>query len=250
LIALDLALGLGDYYDIGALYSDELGSADFYYKLLNAGFRIAATGGTDNFSDVFLDPPPGSDRTFAHLTGALNQRNWFDAIKRGRTFFSTGPILMLQVDGREPGDEITVAASGPTSVRVKADLVSIAPVETLEILVNGDVVQTVRATDPLKASFDGSVEVPQGGWVAARATGAKSKYLGDDYAFAQTSPVYVVRGGRRFLKQTDVQFLAETMDAIWTRVERSRWRSDAERDAFRAAVQKAKAYYQGLLKLP
>jgi hypothetical protein len=30
LIALDAALGLGDYYDIGALYSDERGSADFY----------------------------------------------------------------------------------------------------------------------------------------------------------------------------------------------------------------------------
>ena len=41
LIALDVALGLGDYYDIGALYSDERGSADFYYRLLNAGFRIA-----------------------------------------------------------------------------------------------------------------------------------------------------------------------------------------------------------------
>ena len=76
LIALDLALGLGDYYDIGALYSDELGSADFYYRLLNAGFRVPATGGTDNFSDVWLDPPPGSDRTFARLTGPLTLQNW------------------------------------------------------------------------------------------------------------------------------------------------------------------------------
>ena len=48
-------------------WSDELGSADFYYRLLNAGFRIAATGGTDNFSDVWLDPPPGSDRTFVQV---------------------------------------------------------------------------------------------------------------------------------------------------------------------------------------
>ena len=131
-------------------------------------------------------------------------------------------------------------------MRVKAESVSIAPVETLEILVNGDVVQTVRATDPLRVTFDGSVDVPAGGWVAARATGPKSKYLGDDYAFAQTSPVYVVRGGRRFVKTADVQFLADTMDAIWTRVEKSRWRSDAERDAFKAAIDKAKAHYQQL----
>jgi TolB protein len=246
LIALDLALGLGDYYDIGALWSDELASADFYYRLLNAGFRVPATGGTDNFSDVFLDPPPGSDRTFAHLTGPLTHQNWIDAIKRGRTFFSTGPLLFLQVEGREPGEEIALAATAPAGLRVKADVTSIAPVDTLEILVNGEIVRTVRATDPKRVVFDGTVDVPVGGWVAARTTGPKSKYLGDDYAFAQTSAVYVVRGGERFVKAADVQFLSDTVDAIWTRVERSRWRSDAERTAFRAAIDKAKAYYAKL----
>src|SRR5262249_26588382 len=195
LIALDAALGLGDYYDIGALYSDERGSADFYYRLLNAGFRIPATGGTDNFSDVWIDPPPGSDRTFAHVTGPLSLQSWMNAVKRGRTFFSTGPILMLQVDGREPGDEIALAANASPAVRVKAELMSIVPVDSIEILVNGDVVQTEKAGDPTHIVFDGSVSVPEGGWVAARAAGPPSKYLGDDYAFAQTSPVYVVRGG-------------------------------------------------------
>ena len=95
--------------------------------------------------------------------------------------------------------------------------------------------------------FDGQVAVPRGGWVAARASGPASKYLGDDYAFAQTSPVYVVRGGKRYLNAADVQFLSETMDAIWARVERSRWRSDAERDAFRAAVDRGRAFYQRLM---
>jgi TolB protein len=249
LIAVDLALGLGDYYDIGALWSDELASADFYYRLLNAGFRVPATGGTDNFSDVFLDPPPGSDRTFAHVTGSLTHASWLEAIKRGRTFFSTGPLLLLTVDGREPGEEIAVTATAPTRMRVKADVVSIAPVETLEILVNGDIVQTVRATDPLKVAFDSDIDVPLGGWVAARTTGPKSKYLGDDYAFAQTSPVYVVRGNRRFVKASDVQFLFDTCDAIWARVEKARWRSDAERAAFKAAIDRAKAHYQQLARI-
>jgi hypothetical protein len=95
-------------------------------------------------------------------------------------------------------------------------------------------------------TFDGPIEVPFGGWVAARAIGPKSKYLGDDYAFAQTSPVYVVRNGRRFIKASDVQFLIETVDAIWARVERGRWRTDAERDAFRTAVDKARTFYQSL----
>lgn len=246
LIALDAALGLGDYYDVGSLYSDERASADFYYKLLNAGFHLPATGGTDNFSDVWLDPPPGSDRTFAHLTGPLTLANWRDAVKRGRTFCSTGPLLLFGVDGHEPGDTIRVGSDGPTSVHVTADLTSIVPVDVLDILVNGDVVKTVRPTDPKHVVFRGTIEVPQGGWIAARASGPASKYVGDDYAFVQTSPVYIVRAGRQYLNAADVRFLADTIDAIWTRVERSPWRSDRERDAFHAAVDQARAVYAKL----
>ena len=246
LIALDVALGLGDYYDIGALYSDERGSADFYYRLLNAGFRVAATGGTDNFSDVWIDPPPGSSRTFARLTGPLTLPNWFDAIKRGRTYFSSGPLVRFEVDDKGPGDEIPLPAGAAPSLHVIADVVSIAPLDSIEVLVNGEVAQTVKATDPLHISFKGRIEVPQGGWVALRASGPKSPYLGDDYAFAQTTPVYVVRGGRRYLKAADITFLSDTVRAIWSRVERARWRSDAERDAFRAAVDKALVVYEKL----
>src|SRR5690606_6107852 len=76
LIAMDVALGLGDFYDIGALWSDELYSADFYYRILNAGFRMPATGGTDNFADVWRDPPAGSDRTWARIDGPLTVQSW------------------------------------------------------------------------------------------------------------------------------------------------------------------------------
>ena len=247
LIALDAALGLGDYYDIGALYSDERGSADFYYRLLNAGFRIPATGGTDNFSDVWIDPPPGSSRTFARISGPLTLASWMDAIKRGRTYFSSGPLVRFEVEGKGPGEEIAMTSSAPATVHVVADVVSIAPLDAIDIIVNGVVSQTVRATNPLHVSLDGQVAVPDGGWVALRASGPKSAYLGDDYAFAQTTPVYIVRGGKRYLKAEDVQFLADTVTAIWTRVEKSAWRSDAERDTFRAAVDRARSVYQKLI---
>ena len=240
LIALDVALGLGDFYDIGALYSDELASAQFYYRLLNAGFRMPATGGTDNFSDVWRDPPPGSARTFARIDGSLTVASWLDAVRRGRTFMSTGPLLLLDVEGKQPGDEITDA---PAELRVRAEATSIAPIDSLQILVNGQVVRTVRGRDPTRITFQGGVPMPRGGWIAARVLGPASGYFGDDYAFAHTSPVYVVRAGQTFVDRADVQFLTRTVDAIWTRVEGARWRSVAERDQFRAAVDSARAGY-------
>jgi hypothetical protein len=123
---------------------------------------------------------------------------------------------------------------------------SITPLDSLQIIVNGEVASTVAARDSTHIVFDGQVAIPEGGWIAARVLGPHSKYIGDDYAFAHTSPVYIVRDGRPFVKQADAQFLAQTVDAIWARVEKARWRSDAERDRFRAAIDSARAVYTRL----
>jgi TolB protein len=247
LIPVDAALGKGDFYDIGALVSDELASAEFYYRLLNCGFRIAATSGTDNFSDVWRDPPPGADRAFVRIQGGLNLQNWMAGIKAGRTFGSTGPILLLDVEGRQPGDEIAIGSSTPVSLRVKVEMVSIAPVDQVEILVNGKVAYSERPADPNRLMIDRPVPVPDGGWVAARAIGPSHRYITDSYAFAQTSPVYVVRNGKKYVNPEDARFLLSAVDAIWTRTDAaSRWRSPAEREKFKAAIDQARAVYQSL----
>lgn len=246
LIALDAALGRGDFYDVAALYSDEIASAEFYYRLLNCGFRIPATGGTDNFSDVWRDPPPGSDRTYVRVDGPLTLESWLAGIQAQRTFASTGPLLFLEVAGREPGDEIVFGADAPTTLAVQAEAISIAPIERLEIVVNGEVAASVEAAaDSSRIVLEETVAVPQGGWIAARVLGPASRYVGDSYAFAHTSPVYVARGGRRFTSAEDARFLAEAVAALWARVdERAEWSTPAERERFHGAVEEARRVYE------
>lgn len=246
LIPVDAALGKGDYYDIGAVWSDEYSSAEMYYRLLNCGFRLPATSGTDNFSDVWRDPPPGADRTYVHVKGPLTLASWFAGIKSGHTFGSTGPLVFLNVAGREAGDEIDVAANGARALNVHAEATSIAPMSRLDIIVNGKVVDSVLASshsDSLRMTFNGSVPIPEGGWIAARVIGPSSRYVTDSYAFAQTSPVYVVRGGRRYTSAEDAHFLGAAVDAIWAHVEHSPWRSNEERDRFHSELTRARAVY-------
>jgi TolB protein len=169
-----------------------------------------------------------------------------DGVRRNRTFMSTGPVLFLDVDGHEPGDEVRLDARAPAGIRVRAEAVSIAPVGTLEIIVNGKVAKTVTATDSARIVFDGSVDIPEGGWIAARVTGPASRWVSDSYAFAHTSPVWVTRAGRTFISAEDAAFLARSVDALWQRVQRARWRSTAERDAFQAAVEEARRVYDGI----
>ncbi|HEY7896803.1 MAG TPA: hypothetical protein VIC03_00165, partial [Gemmatimonadaceae bacterium] len=87
------------------------------------------------------------------------------------------------------------------------------------------------------------VPIPEGGWIAARVIGPSSRYVTDSYAFAQTSPVYVVRGGRRYTSAEDAHFLGAAVDAIWAHVEHSPWRSNEERDRFHSELTRARAVY-------
>ncbi|MCI0432021.1 MAG: CehA/McbA family metallohydrolase [Gemmatimonadetes bacterium] len=243
LIPLDVALGRGDFYDIGAVYSDEIASTEMYYRLLNAGFHIPATAGTDNFSDVWRDPPPGTDRTFVRVDGPLTMDGWMAGIRAGRTFGTTGPLLLLDVAGHEPGDEIALASGAPAQLDVRVELHSIVPVDTIEIIVNGRVALAFAPADPAHAVFTASVSVPEGGWIAARARGPSSRYVADSYAFAQTSPVYVVRGGRPWRSADDARFLRDAVAALKARVERAAWRSPSAREQFMSAVDQAIRVY-------
>ena len=247
LVPVNFALGKGDFYDVASLPSDEMASTEVYYKMLNAGLRIAATGGTDNFSDVWRDPPPGTDRTYVRIEGELSLESWMDGIRAQRTFGSTGPLVFLDVAGREPGEEIALASTDELPVRAEA--VSIASMERLDIVVNGEVVQTVRASDPNRVEFNGVVSVPRGGWIASRVIGPSSRYLGDSHAFAHTSPVYVMRDGRQWTSAEDARFLAQGVAALWARVDRrAEWRTPVERERFRAAVQEAQDTYERIAR--
>ena len=171
------------------------------------------------------------------------------AAKRS-TFGTTGPLLFLEVEGKGPGEEIAPAASDRRELRVKVEAVSIAPPEKLEVIVNGRVAATATPADPQKISFSGSVAVPAGGWIAARVVGPASRYVSDSYAFAQTSPVYVVREGKPFTSAEDAIFLRDVVDAIRARVDsqQTRWRTTAEREKFKAAIEQARAVYDAIAK--
>ena len=111
---------------------------------------------------------------------------------------------------------------------------------------NGEVAASVSASDSGRIVLDRSVAVPAGGWIAARVIGPSSRYVADSYAFAQTSPVYIVRNGQPFTSAEDARFFVQTMDAILARVKDAPWRTTAEQAAFSAEVAKARAVYAAI----
>lgn len=249
-IPIDAALGAGDFYDVICFWYDELDNAEIYYRLLNAGFRLAATGGSDNFSDVWRDPGPGASRTYARLEGPLGVDAWLEAVRKRRTFATNGPLLFLTVDGVEPGGEIRVPEGGGGERLVVVEAASITPLSTVEIVVNGTAVEAFDAADRgERFRVEARVRTEEGGWIAARALGPRRSLVADSYAFAQTSPVWVVAGGREYRSEEDVRFLLAAAEAFRARVAiRDRWATMADRNHFLTRVDTAIEVYRNLLR--
>ena len=249
-IPVDVALGAGDFYDVICFWYDELANAEIYHRVLNAGFRIAATGGTDNFSDVWRDPGPGASRTYARVHGELSVDSWLEAVRERRTFATNGPLLFLTVDGVEPGGEIRVPEGDGGERVVAVDVASNSPLDRVEIVVNGAVAATHTVADMgERFRVESAVELDGSGWITARALGPASPLVADSYAFAQTSPVWVVAGGREYRSAEDIRFLLAAVEAFRVRVVvRDRWVTAADREQLLARVDEAAAVYAGLLQ--
>jgi hypothetical protein len=171
-----------------------------YYRYLNCGYRLPLVGGTDKMSS---DVSVGMYRTYAYIPEdeEFNYDNWCKAVREGRTFLSGGPMIRLNVNGAQIGDSVNLPGNGGT-VEVHAEVESIFPLSTLQIIKNGKVVaSTESAKSSRTLALKESIEVDAHSWIAARCAG--TPYFGGEKhhdnwhrgAFAHTSPVYIAVGG-------------------------------------------------------
>ena len=123
--------------------SDHIATSRVWHRILNCGFKIPVVGGEDSISNLYRTALVGVNRTYAYLGARLDWQGWIEAIRKGRTFATNGPLLEFNIDGKEEGEEIHLPAQGKR-VSVRARMISIVPVEKAEILNNGKVVEGGR----------------------------------------------------------------------------------------------------------
>ena len=102
------------------------------------------------------------------------------AVREGRSFLSRGALIDFTLNGARPGSTIP---AGPVTIDLKAE--SARPMESIEIIHNGAVAQTIPTDGATK--FARQLQLPAAaGWYLARVT-AK----GDKLPLAMTNPVWV-----------------------------------------------------------
>jgi len=187
----------------------------------------------------------GGGKVYVKLEPPLTYAKWIEGYRAGRTFASNGPLLLLKVDDKDPGSEIKL--TGPARLNIVAEATSLAPMQTIEVIVNGEVVATAEATnDGTAARLSHVLELDRSAWIAARVRGeGHRRVMNDSRLFAHTSPVYCVRDGRPVAIAKDAAIVMEWISRLIDDVKKSpRFATEAHREEVLGLFGKGLRYYE------
>jgi hypothetical protein len=222
-LAMDVLLGCVVTFDLFSESEPPQRASDVtaaYYHLLNLGRRVGVSAATDYYVDQGRGAC-GAWRTYARCD-RLDFAGIAQAYRQGRTFATNGPLVLFQVNGVGPGDDVSLAAPGEVELSLCAE--SQWGLHGAELVVNGEVLRQWQAVDGRLDLCD-QVRIDETSWVAARVFGTRSAQVdsspmaddpGHRYGqFAHTSPVYVSVAGAPFRpRRPAVEFARRWLDAM------------------------------------
>ncbi len=185
-----------------------IGLTDWYH-ILNSGYRFPILGASDWPACRFL----GDCRTYVHHPKTPTFPDWLRGAAEGHSFVTTGPLVLLEVDGRKPGARVDKKGNGPHVVTAKVRAVcEVTPLTHLDLIVNGEVVRrvTTRRTAGQWLEIEERLELKESSWVAARAYSTTPGGRPD--AEAHTNPVTVCLDGRAPYRQASLDVWLERID--------------------------------------
>jgi TolB protein len=192
----DAVLGDLDGLEVACLWSDEIGTSELWYRLLNLGLPIAPSGGTDAMPNFFRMMAVGTTRVYVRTDGPLTFERYLHGLKAGRSFVTNGPLPRFTVgSAAQPGDTVVAATTHPFTLTVSSAIAF----ERVEVLVNGRVAwsESGLAAAGTK-TWTGTVRAPAAGWLAARTVGGETRWPAmDSYPFAHTAPIWIGTKGSR-----------------------------------------------------
>ena len=244
-LPIDVALGKIDSLDLNNAYK---GAVPVWYRLLNCGFRLPPSAGTDCFLNRIFSRLPGGDRVYVKVPGGLTYSGWIEHLKKGHSFVSNGPMLKFSVDGKGMGETVKLAAA--KKIRIRAHARSQYPLTKVELIHNGQVALKLPiADDALSAKLDKEIAVKKSGWLALRVSGPGPTISGLTPVFAHTAPIYIKVPGSKVRSKEDALFFLKWIDELAVLVrQRDRIPNAALRQHVEDQLQAARTVYSGIAR--
>jgi TolB protein len=238
---VDAALGTIDCMEFSAASRAALA---VWHHAWNNDLPVCVTGGEDSISNLHRIKLVGSVRTYAHVAGSFSIPAWINALRRGATYFTTGPLLDFRVDGKLPGEVVKLGAAGGP-ITLEGSVRSIAPLSKVVIHRNGAVFKDI----PVGAAgaIREQVRVTGSGWYSLYAEGPPYEWLDADYPQAATTPVRVYVGEGKIRSRESAEYFGRWIDKLRGMAEAwPWWRSEKEKAHVFAQFDEARRIYQRL----
>lgn len=201
----------------------ERGWLDFtfqtYYALLNCGFRLRPTAGTA----TGVHPVPlGFGRVYVHLPDGFSYDAWMKGLDAGRSFVTTGPMLVVTANGQPAGTTFQVERGQPSRIRLQGWVKSEHPLSRIEIISSQGVLQVMKPqpqqadAGAFSTDIDATLEFSESTWIAVR---CYEQLPNGREGFAHTSPTHVDVADKPLRpRKAEVQYL---VDRIRREIERN-----------------------------
>lgn len=179
-----------------------------WYRYLNCGYFVAAVGGTDKMSATTA---VGTIRTYARVQDEFTYESWKDAVRKGYTFATYGPLMEFFVEGQPMGSKMTLPSSGGTLGIDWTVATVTVPVTKVEIVVNGETKEVISVS-PSEQEVTGksSINVQRSSWIALRVRGCYPDRR--EAILAHSSPVMVKVEGSDFFAAADAITILEQIE--------------------------------------
>ena len=158
---------------------------ELWALLLNHGYRLAATASSDACFDRPGGGVPGSARTYTFLTNGFSWAAVARATAEGRTFVTTGPLLLATLAGAEPGSALP-ADGQPRTMQIEAWASGQGGggLRSLEILRNGIVFQQIAlSAAPTACQTNLEIRESEQAWYCVRVSGSSAQQRASTGAF-------------------------------------------------------------------
>jgi hypothetical protein len=160
--------------------------------------------------------PLGFGRVYVHVGKEFRYDAWVKGLKEGRSFVTTGPMLLAELNGRDPGEVFRRSGDGPPAFRLSGRALSAVRLSRIEVIVNGEVAERLRPANRKTAAggyesvLDARLKVDGSSWLAVR---CYEKRPDGRVRFAHTAPWHVEVAGKPLRpRKAEVAYLVKRVE--------------------------------------
>lgn len=168
-----------------------------WFSYLNTGMKMPGIAGSDCHDIYGINAYPkgefywttttGNARTYAHL-GKLSRKEIQNSLSSGSLFLTSsfGPLLIVNVNGKIPGEVVKVGKDGKLNIKVEvlANQPLLKTDDGVRVIFNGNIVKKLATDAAYTSKQNVTITTDKDGWIVLEAFGKWPMY-------AITNAVYI-----------------------------------------------------------